>query len=392
MRKQNVVLAAALSALLVLLVAGGAAAQTSPPWMSYSPPESFFMGLDAAGSYQYYRDQFTSTEGDVNYGTLKLRFWQFMDSPTFGYDINAALTLQTKGAPGADGEDTTIDFDLNSGGHTSVKYYFTPENDTFGYFGITGTASGLDRYSLVGNLGVGYGRFKDATPLQRAAEIERALMDLGDVAIPFGPGFLISLAQETERVHEAEETSAERAERVSDFIIANAPGSPVLSPAGVITVNDLLNKQVMRRSVGWEVRAGLGYPIIIPADETRSVQAVASASLGMPIAFYTQVNVTAQASSPIDNLASVYTVGVQGEVVHTFNENLDVGANATLNLSGREGDESIVSWGVGAFADVQIIEGLSLVTTATYRDETRRNDVWEQAAFGITASVRYRFF
>ncbi len=393
MKSKNIVLAAVLSALLVLLTVGGISAQTSPPWMSYSPPESFFMGLDAAGSYQYYRDQFESKEGDVNFGTLQLRFWQFMDSPTFGYDINAALTLQTKGALGDDDDpETTIDLDLNSGGFTSVKYYFTPENDLFGYFGITGTASDLDTYSLVGTLGVGYGRFKDATPLQRAGEIERALMAMGDVVQPFGPAFLIALAQETERVHAAEETAAERAERVADFIIENAPGNPVLSPAGVITVNDKLTARVLRRSVGWEVRGGLGYPIIVPEDETRAVHAVASGSLGLPIAWDTQVNVTAQATSPIENIGTVYTAGVQGEVVHTFNQNLDVGANANVNLTAREDKDNILAWSVGAFADVKIIEGLSLVTTAIYRDETVREGVWEQPAFGVTASVRYRFF
>lgn len=376
---------------LVLLMAtmASAATPTNPSWMRYSPPQSFYMGFDAVGSYQYYDDQFNDDRDNVNHGMLKLRYWMFMDSPQFGYDVNAALTLQTKGV-GADSE-KTVNLDLNSGGHSSLKYYITPGSDLFAHVGVTGSSADLDRFSLVGNAGVGYGRFKDVTPLGRAAEMERALMEIGDVSQAFGSEFLVALAQETERMQSAEETRAQKTERIAAFIVAHAPGKPALSPRGVLAVDELLNKSVLRRSVGWEARVGVGYPLIVPKEEERLAQAVASMSLGMPIAFGTQVNLSIQATSPLEGLAKTYMLGVQGEAVHTVNSNLDVGASLAVNYS-NEKEENVYSWSVGAFADLQILKSLTLVTTVKYSDATVRPGIWEQSTLGFTTSLRYRFF
>lgn len=374
---------------LLVVMAGNVWAQTPPPWMSYFPPESFYMGLDAAGSYQYFDDQFLDDRGNVNHGNLKLRFYVFKDSPSYGFDINAALNLQTKGI--GEEMESEVDLSLNSGGYTSLKYYLSPIYDAFGYLGLTGTAADLEQYTLLGNIGLGYGRFKDVTPLGRAAEIERSLMAIEDVTEPFGPDFLIALAQETVILYDIEETDAERTERIADFIVNYAPGNPVLSPAGVITVNDILNQSILRRSVGWEVRAGIGYPIL-PADQEKDIQAVMSASLGMPIAYGTQVNFSSQASSPIEDLGNVYTVGLQSELVHTVNENLDIGANVSATLTDREESDSLYSYSIGAFADLQIFKSLTMVTTLTYSDATEVLGSWEEPAINLTTSLRYRFF
>lgn len=374
---------------LLMVMAGNVWAQTPPPWMSYSPPESFYMGLDAAGSYQYFDDQFLDNRGNVNHGNLKLRFWLFKDSPTYGFDMNAALNIHTKGI--GDEIETDVDLSLNSGGYTSLKYYLSPLYDAFGYLGLTGTAADLEEYSLVGNVGLGFGRFKDVTPLGRAAEIERALMAIEDVDVPFGPEFLVALAQETETFYDAEETEAERTERIAEYIISNAPGHPDLSPAGVITINEVLNQSILRRSVGWEVRAGIGYPIL-PADQDRDIQAVMSASLGMPIAYGTQVNLSAQATSPFEDIGDIYTVGLQGELVHTVNDNLDVGTNVSASLSDKLEGDSLYSYSLGAFADLQIFKSLTMVTTVTYSDATEVLGSWEEPTINITTSLRYRLF
>jgi len=261
------------------------------------------------------------------------------------------------------------------------------DSDIFGYGGITGSAaSEADGYSVLGTAGVGYGRFKDVTPLGRASEIERALMEIGDVVQMFGRAFLVELAQETERIHAEVETDLERTERIAEYITDNAPGNPPVSPAGVLQINDILTTGVGRRTVGWEVRGGLGFPLIIDDDATRSVNAVASASLGMPISFDTQVNVTAQASSPLDEIGDQYTIGLQGDVVHTLTEIIDVGGDVKYSLHG--GDDNKWSWSAGAFADVQIAKSLTLVSTA----ELSRADKYDQSRFEFKTSLRYRFF
>ena len=224
----------------------------------------------------------------------------------------------------------------------------------------------------------------------RASELEKTLLDLGDLPQSFGPAFLLALAQETERLHAEEETEYEKAERVAEFINDNAPGSPILSPAGVIAVSENLRMGVNRRTYGWEVRGGIGYPILVPDDGERKVQLVASAGFGMPIGFDTQINLSAQASTPVQDLANAYTIGFQGDVTHTVNEELNVGANFAHGTfkSGDDGDNTRFAWSVSAFADYQILKSLNLVTAVTLADDTN----FEEATFDFTAALRFRLF
>lgn len=380
---------------LMLLLAGTVGAQTSPPWMSYSPPESSYMGLEAYGYYDYFHDG-SENNNNRNNGNVRLRYWQFMDSPTFGYDINASLSFAFKGSDDTSEAGEGLDLDLNSLGHTSVKYYFTPENDLFGYFGINASAAG-DSYALVGSLGAGYGRYKDVTPLGRAAQLERDLMDIGDVTMNFGPAFLVALAQETERVHAAEETEAEKAERIAEFIEANAPGNVNLSPAGVITVADVLTADITRRTVGWEVRGGLGYPIVTSSDD-RSVEVILSGSLGLPIAFDTQVNAQAQVTSPFNNFFDTFKFDANVGVTYSLTDDVDL-TGALTGFAHRnapapaEGDIVTGRVQMSIAADVRIIEGLSMEAKAMVGRDHRFNAAWDPGlSYGFNTSLRYRFF
>jgi len=355
-------------------------AQTDPiPWDEFRPAVSSFDGFDITGSYRYFDDRYEDDRTSSSVGNLKFHYKNFRDGPESGYSIDVQTKINTYG---------DFELDYTGGGHSSFKQYYEPGEDFFYYGGLNmGISSAYDGESVMASIGLGQGRFYDATPLGQAVEIERKLQEIGGITRNFGREFILNLATELTRIIDDEETLSERTERIASYIEENSPGQPELGIESTLAIRDILEVQPRRRNFGWEIKAGIGYPIIVPGNMNREVSVVGEASYGVPINRTSQLNASAQLSTPFQNFGDVFNMGLQAELHHILDEDITLGASAGYNLM-NDGIDTHNSWNIGGNAEFDLRRNLSLIVSS----EITNSSSYEEATFDFSTSFSYKVF
>ncbi len=238
------------------------------PLCSYHAPVSSLASLGINFSYHYYNDPYGIHSRDINSGELQIRYKQLYDSPNFGYDFAAKndmtislLSLSTYAAD-ADG---------------SMKLYFSPDRDFFGFAGACGkTSSSYETVGISVNLGLGYGRFTNVTPLAKAMEIDAYLVRRGSLSDHLSDVDLQALAHEIDSAS-TYDTTADLLAALQEII----EGSGLVKEGGldaldISEMSKIIADNTHSRYCGGEVKFGLSYEIIDPMGGANDLFATAS--------------------------------------------------------------------------------------------------------------------
>jgi len=379
-KKHNYLLVGLIVITLLLFSLNQSFAQTEPiPWNEFRPSVSAFDGFDITGSYRYFDDRYEDDRDNTSVGNLKFHYKNFRDGPESGYSIDLQTKINTYG---------DFDFDYTAGGHSSFKHYYEPGEDLFFYGGLNmGASSAYVGELIMASVGLGQGRFYDVTPLGQAVEIERKLMEIGDISQGFGQEFILNLAAELNRIVDDQETLAQRTERIAGYIEENSPEQPTLRIESTLALREIQEVQARRRTYGWEIKAGIGYPIIVPENMSRQVSIVGEASYGVPINRASQLNTSMQISTPFNNFGDVLNMGLQGDLHHIIDENITLGASAGFNFM-KDGIDTHNSWSVGGEAEFDLRRNLSFIVSLEVTDSS----AYEEATFDFSTSFSYKLF
>jgi len=257
------------------LLLGVASIASSMPLCEYRSPLTDLSDLSIAFSYQYHNDPYGLKAEDVNQGHFNVSYVRLYDTPEFGFD----LSLQSDMAISVlDVSTYTMTADGN------YKRYFASEGDYFAFAG--GSARSSSSYQALGlsvNLGIGYGRFTDVTPLAKASRIDAYLVNRGTLTAHLHP---VDLQALTAHLHPVDlqalaseigsiasyDSLAGLLAAVQDII----EGSGYLKAGGldaldISEITLLIEEEGFSRYCGWDIKAGIGYQLLDPSGGANDV-------------------------------------------------------------------------------------------------------------------------
>ena len=214
----------------------------------YTPPTNQLTELTLSGEYHQFEDKYLDDRNNVNSGSLLLQgfAWSEQDNWSYNLDGQANLRITPSGLELAS--------TLSSEGQ--ARYYVQGDNFVFGGVDTTGVpGTGL---TVSGLAGAGMGRFRNVTPMAKAIQIANAL-HAQDVLEEFPSEEKMNQLSRIIGSDRSMSTS-EMLQEIEGLFETSFDVQSVLALQGVINTQ-------MTRFCGWDVTAGVGYPVLVPTDE-----------------------------------------------------------------------------------------------------------------------------
>jgi len=238
------------------------------PLCDYRSPLTDLSDLTLRFAYNYHNDPFGISNLDTSGGQFGVDYVRLYDSPEYGYHI----TMQN---------DITIsDVDVSTYAIVAdgdYKRYFASAENYFAYAG--GSARSSSSFQALGlsfDLGIGYGRFTDVTPLATAVRIDEYLLRRGSLSDHLHPVDLEILAREIGSIS-SYDSLADLLTVVQETIESTGlAGIGGLDALDISEMTQLIQEEGFSRYCGWDVQAGLGYELLDPSGGGNDVLVAAS--------------------------------------------------------------------------------------------------------------------
>jgi len=243
--------------LAVLLAAATGLTAFPVPLCDYRSPVTDLADLSLGFAYQYHNDPFGLRDRDINEGEFTVEYIRLFDRPEYGFNVGIRNDMSISVL------DVSTYTTLADG---SYKRYFSSEQDFFAFAGaIARSSSSFQSLGLTVNLGVGFGRFVDVTPLALATRIDEFLVERGSLTDHLHPVDLQILADEigSESAYDSLATLLAAAQDVIEGSTSIRVGG--LDALDIAEITRLLQAEGFSRYCGWDIRLGLGYEILDPS-------------------------------------------------------------------------------------------------------------------------------
>ncbi|MBT5714556.1 hypothetical protein HOI71_26145, partial [Candidatus Poribacteria bacterium] len=195
------------------------------------------------------------------------------------------------------------------------------------------TEDGDDRIDAVAVLGVGFGRFINATPLAKAVRMEEWLLESGLLLDDLPAETLIELAQVIQREGEFRDRHGETYRqdwyaamevsiRDSGMLIP-----PKLDAMALLRMDEVLGRErIFDRFFGWELSAGASRQVYRSDAVPKALSGIeVTGRLAKPVGWRTQWNARLTLSSPTDDsFGHAYGVLAQNDLSYEMGDRIDL--------------------------------------------------------------------
>ncbi|MBU0596495.1 hypothetical protein KJ567_07420 [Candidatus Bipolaricaulota bacterium] len=256
----------------------------------FNMPVSHIRDADMSFAYRHVDDA-TTAGVDDSAGRFSGSYSVIYDSDVFGYSglLNTNVAL-TDFVP-------TLWRGLSS---ASYRYYISRELPLFVYGGVSGSAdTALLQPGLELRGGLGYGRFRDVTPLAMAYRISDALLAAGTIASAPSPRTLRKIA-DTLAPGDDEVAIADLVSAL-EGILESASGV-ALDSTELLLIEEELEQWGEQRFCGMIVQMGVGQELLDASGGPRDVLYVMSADAAWPPTPSNQLRIRSTVSTPFDVL------------------------------------------------------------------------------------------
>jgi hypothetical protein len=243
--------------LSLVFVVGTSIAGFSIPLCEYASPLTDLSTLVLSFAYQYHNDPYGLEDFDVNAGVFGTEYVRLYDAPEFGFDISFENEMLI----------STVDisaFDTVADGN--YKRYFSSEDAYFAYAGASArSSSSFEAMGLSFNVGLGYGRFTDVTPLAKAVRIDEYLVTRGSLTGELHSVDLQIIAREI-----GSSSSYPSLADLLDVVLQIIEGSGLVKTGGldaldISEITRFIQEKGLSRYCGWDLKFGLGYALLDPS-------------------------------------------------------------------------------------------------------------------------------
>ena len=310
----------------------------------------------------------TTSKGNI--GGIYKRFY---DSLPFGYSIDVI------GSGLVDKNIVTDEYNTNYqvNGDAGVKKYLMQNSaalkDLFG--SVRASSNMLTDYDQPASsltVGVGYGRFIEATDLAKAVRIEEFLIKEGELTDHLTKEAILEISKIINREEEYRDKYGDTYEKewyqdmetvMRESGLLKEDG---LGAIGILRIEEVLEREdIADRFYGWDVTLGSKFDITLPfTDQDRSPANLdVSASYARPIAWRWQVSERISMNTPFDNFGTAFSSLLSSDISYELSNRVDVRLRHLLQLEKLEADDAKISHSLGASFIYYIENNLNLVVT-----------------------------
>ena len=339
----------------------------------------------------------TGSDATTSKGNIGGIYKRFYDSLPFGYSIDIIGSgLVDKNI---EADEYNTNYQVN--GDAGVKKYLMQNNellkDLFGSVRVSSdTRSEYDRPASALTVGVGYGRFIEATALAKAVRIEAFLIKEGELTDHLPKAAILEISKIINREGEYEDRYGQTYKKdwYKDMeTIMHESGllkEGGLSAIGIIRIEEVLEREdIADRFYGWDVTLGSKFNITLPyTDQDRSPANLdVSASYARPIAWRWQVSERVSMNTPFDNLGTAFSSSLSTDISYELSNRVDLRLRHLLQLEKLEAEDAKTSHSLGASFIYYIENNLNLVVTEQITKAPK-----EDTISNFTVVLNYRVF
>ena len=315
----------------------------------------------------------TGADATTSKGNIGGIYKRFYDSLPFGYSID----LIGSGLLDRNIETDAYDTNYQINGDVGVKKYLMESNpflrDSFGSVRATSDMSkAYDRPTSALTVGMGYGRFIDATALAKAVRIEAFLMKEGELSDHLPKDIILELSQIIQREDEYKDKFGEiyKKEWYKDMEAVMTKSGLLqadgLSAIGVLRIEEILEREeIADRFYGWDVALGSKFDITTPyTDQDRSIAHLdVTASYARPIAWRWQISERLSINTPFDSIGQAFSLSLSSDISYELSNRIDLRLRHLFRLDRPEVGNTENSHSLGASFIYYIENSVNLVAT-----------------------------
>ncbi len=315
----------------------------------------------------------TGADATTSKGNIGGIYKRFYDSLPFGYSID----LIGSGLLDRNIETDAYDTNYQINGDVGVKKYLMESNpflrDSFGSVRATSDMSkAYDRPTSALTVGMGYGRFIDATALAKAVRIEAFLMKEGELSDHLPKDIILALSQIIQREDEYKDKFGEiyKKEWYKDMEAVMTKSGLLqadgLSAIGVLRIEEILEREeIADRFYGWDVALGSKFDITTPyTDQDRSIAHLdVTASYARPIAWRWQISERLSINTPFDSIGQAFSLSLSSDISYELSNRIDLRLRHLFRLDKPEVGNTENSHSLGASFIYYIENSVNLVAT-----------------------------
>ncbi len=339
----------------------------------------------------------TGSDATASKGNLGGIYKRFYDSLPFGYTID----ILGSGLLDKNIETDEYDSTYQVNGDASVKKYLMQSSkvfkDAFGSLRAnTDMHNHYDRPASAVTVGLGYGRYIEATALAKAVRIEEFLIEEGVLSCHLPKSMILELSKIINREEEYKDKygATYQTEWYKDMEAAMRESGKFkdnqLGAIGVLRIKEVIEREnIADRFYGWDVTLGSKFDITTPyEDQERPVANLdVTASYARPIAWKWQINERLSVNTPFDSIGSAYSLSLSSDISYELSNRIDLRLRHLLKLDKLDERDAENSHSFGASFIYYIENNVNLVIT-----EQLEKVPGEDLASNFTVLLNYRVF
>jgi len=378
--------------LLALVLAAGPAGAISIT--DYEVPVS--TATSAFGGFQYNYASDVNGVKTADNGNVSASFNQFYSSLPLGYRLGFNGILNRNGLVDPGEDEWTYGANATAQGNK----YISDESNLFGFGRLDGVAnSTYDRPGFTLTLGMGYGRFINATPLARALRAQEELMKeailqgeipdnvMLDVAKMMAPEVIARYQQQYDQWERYYYGDLEKEFQRSAKLRDNELGG-----VGALVIRDVLDEFISDRYYGYELSAGIGYDLQTPyKDADRRAFAEVNANFAYPIDLRSQFVEFFRAWSPLTDNKFGKEVHLSFTPTYSYEISNSLDFVTTYILTGDKLDDDDSDWAFDHQLKVTlsyyVVNRITFTNTLTLSKPDGADEIAKVFSSGLT----YRF-
>ena len=330
-------------------------------------------------------------------GSIGSVYNRFYDSLPFGYSVD----IIGSGLVDRNIEKQAYKTDYHADGDARVKKYLMQNRESLkDLFGSVRVNSNVrreyDQPASAVTVGVGYGRFIEATALAKAVRIETFLIREGELRDHLPKAAILEISKIINREREYEDRYGETYEKewYDDMeAIMRASGllkEDALGAFGILRIEEVLEREhVADRFYGWDVTLGSKFDISRPftAENRPPVNLDVSASYARPITWRWQVSERISINTPFDGLGKAFSSSLSSDISYELSNRVDLRLRHLIRLEKPEAADTVASHSFGLSFLYYIENHVNLVATQQIEKAPE-----ESITTNFTIALNYRVF
>ena len=214
-----------------------------------------------------------------------------------------------------------------------------------------GTGRSFDRPAVDMTLGVGIGRFINATALRKAVRIEEFFLDEGIISEYLPKEMMIEFAHIIERESEYKEIHGNRYQNYwfEDMLAEIEKSGKVHGEIGygLLRMQEVLfRERINDRFYGWDATAGVQFEVLTPfeGEERRAPGMSFNFRYSRPLSWSTQINTDMKADTPFSgDFGRVYNISQDTDFIYEITNKVSFTTFHTFRITKRSGMDARLS-------------------------------------------------